>query len=94
MEKILGTMSDDIMTKIMDIGRNDIRIHVRQRIITSRPEILSQMDNKLITEATFYIKGYADALREHIVEPYIGSEIKTFMYDRAYDYIVEQIDNK
>lgn len=87
-------MSDDIMDKILDIGRNDIRIHVRRRVIASRPDILSQVSSKLIAETEIYMKGYADALKEHIAEPYVESEIKTFMYDRAYDYIVEQIDNK
>ncbi len=86
-------MDDLVLTKKLDFGRNEIKIAVRQKIIINRPEILVQVTNKLIKEAYIYVQGYVDALRENITEPYNIKEIRTFVFDRAFEYVIGQIDN-
>ena len=86
-------MSDTVFGTILDFGRNDVKLEVRKRVIATRPEILAMMSNKLIQETHIYMQGYVDALKENIAEPYNRKEIQSFIYDRAYDYIVEKIDS-
>lgn len=85
---------DIIFGTILDFSRNDIKLQVRKRIIASRPETLSMWSNKLVADTHTYMQGYVDALKENIAEPYNKAEIQSFIYDRAYDYAIERIDNR
>lgn len=85
-------MSDIIFGTILDFNRNDIKLKVRKKVIASRPELLSMISNKLINETYIYTQGYVNALKENIEEPFNRIEIQSFIYDRAYDYVVRRLD--
>lgn len=81
-------MSDPAIIDILRFNKNDVKLAVRSRIITRRPETLSFLSSKVVNDATTYLRGYADALVEHIEQPYNNKEIREFLYDRAYEYVI------
>lgn len=85
-------MSDEVFGTILKFNKNDIKLELRKRIIAQRPQHLARLDNKIISDTFIYTKGYVDALKEHIAEPFNRNEIRTFIYDRAYEYAIERIE--
>ena len=43
-------MSDKGIEKVLKFNKNDVRLEIKKRAIAQRPELQSQMSNKIITE--------------------------------------------
>ena len=80
------------MSDILHFNRNDVKLEVRKRIIAQRPELQSRFSNKIVSETTIYLKGYAEALIEHIEQPYKIDEVLSFVYDIGYEYASKRIE--
>lgn len=85
-------MSDKAIAEILDFNRNDVKLQIRGRVIARRPEVLSQVSNKIVNDATIYLRGYAEALVEHIEQPFTVKEIQDFIYDRGFEYILRRVE--
>lgn len=75
----------------LHLTKAEIRKYCRHTMSSSYPEEASKVTDKLITKAVLYMEGYGDAMKYNIQEPVNHVELRNFLLDVAYEYILDHI---
>ena len=79
------------LDQIMHIVKSDLRSDMKDRMLKYFPDAQSRVTKRLINETYIYLKGYSEALKEHVNLPINKDEMQRFLFDRAFEYIKAEI---
>jgi len=83
------------MDSIFRIDKGELRSAVRERILRSYPDLMSEVTDKLIIKSMTFLQGYAKALNHFVHLPINRGEMKTLLVDEVMEYITDELeDNK